>query len=825
MRGMITKPAPIEVFYAASDADQALCAELDKHLISLQREGLITTWHQHRIAPGEDTQATIDQHLTTAHLILLLISPDFMSTTYATGSEVERAMRRHGAGEVRVIPVVLRPVDWQNTPFGKLQPLPEKGKPITTWSDRDEAFMDVAKGIRAVLENWRDAVAPPTVVPGAWNIPFPRNPVFTGREDVLAQLADALKTGQPAALSQAQAISGLGGIGKTQIAIEYAYQHRREYWTVLWTRADTREALVSGYVALAALLGLPEKDEQEQAIIVQAVMRWLTTEGGWLLILDNADDLELAREFLPPAFQGHILLTTRAQTMGRLARRIQVDALEQDAGALLLLRRADLLAPDAPLKQASAADRALAKAICQELGGLPLALDQAGAYIEETKCSLTEYQQLFQTHRADLLRERGGLIDDHPDSVATTWSLAFAKVEQSNPAAADLLRFCAFLHPDAIPEEIITDGAEHLGSRLQPVAADPFAFNKAIAALNAYSLLHRDPEEKTLSVHRLVQAVLKDTMDEAIQHEWIERAVLALDAAFPRADLLTIGFTTWQQCERFLPHALACTILIEQRDIMLPQATNLLASVGWYLQDRARYNEAELLLVQSLAMRERMLGPDHKGTAAALNNLAHLYWEQGKYKQAESLWVRVLSIDEQQLGVDHPNTASSLNNLATLYDSQGKYNQAEPLHLRALVIYEKQLRADHRDMANSLNNLAVLYYNKGKYEKAEPLLEQALAIHKKQLGTGHPNTASSFNNLAMLYQEQGKYEKAEPLLEQALAIYEEQLGADHPTTTRILNSLIDFYYTQGKYDKAISVLMNNLARREGQTDPGHSEES
>ncbi len=196
-------------------------------------------------------------------------------------------------------------------------------------------------------------------------------------------------------------------------------------------RADTREALVSGYVMIAQLLQLPQRDQQDQNVIIDAVLQWLKTHAQWLLILDNADDLALIGKFLPQAFGGHIILTTRAQTLGRLAQRIEVDTMELDVGALLLLRRAGLVACDALLEEALPFDVATAKEITEELGGLPLALDQAGAYIEETSCSLLDYQSLYRARRAEMLKVRGGLVDDHPESVATTWSLSFQILEHS----------------------------------------------------------------------------------------------------------------------------------------------------------------------------------------------------------------------------------------------------------------------------------------------------------------------------------------------------------------------------------------------------------
>ena len=229
-------------------------------------------------------------------------------------------------------------------------------------------------------------------------------------------------------------------------------------------------------------------EAQEQEITVQAVKTWLQTHSGWLLILDNADDLSLVPAFLPPALGGHLLLTTRAFAVGHLASRLEVDTLSAEQGALFLLRRASLIAPDATLEHVSPQQRDLAVQVSQELGGLPLALDQAGAYLEATGTALAAYQQIYQQHRTALLAQRRAQGADHPEPVASTWSLSFARVEETNPAAADLLRLCAYLAPDAIPEEILTQGAEHLGPVLGPVASDAFLLGQAIEALRAYSL-------------------------------------------------------------------------------------------------------------------------------------------------------------------------------------------------------------------------------------------------------------------------------------------------------------------------------------------------
>ncbi len=257
-----------------------------------------------------------------------------------------------------------------------------------------------------------------------WNIPYQHNPFFIGRKELLSRLRKQLRKGQKAALSQPQAMCGLGGIGKTQIAVQYAYEHCDEYQAVFWARAESHEALTSSFVEIAGLLDLPQKDEKDQTITVQAVKRWLQDNNGWLLILDNADEPKVVHEFLPTKFDGHILLTTRAQALGGLAQRIEVDSFTPELGALFLLRRAMLIAADGALDDTVQSDREVAIKISEELGGLPLALDQAGAYIEETGCHLAKYLERYQSQRAKLLQRRDS-NSDYPASVATTWSLSF----------------------------------------------------------------------------------------------------------------------------------------------------------------------------------------------------------------------------------------------------------------------------------------------------------------------------------------------------------------------------------------------------------------
>jgi tetratricopeptide (TPR) repeat protein len=649
-----------------------------------------------------------------------------------------------------------------------------------------------------------------------WKVPYLRNRYFTGGEEVLTNLRKELQKERATALCQPQGISGLGGIGKTQIATEYAYRHHADYQAVLWAQADSASVLTSEFMAIAQLLDLPERDEQDQRVIVEAVLRWFRSSVGWLLILDNVDDLAAIEPLVPKVVRGHILFTTRARSLGNIAHRIEVQKMDLEVGALLVLRRAALLPLQTSLNIASSENQQRSREISQVLDGLPLALDQAGAYIKETSCTLGQYLEFYQTRHQELLRARAH-SDEYPDSVATTWSLSFGKVSQANPAAAELLNFCAFLASEAIPEEIITEGAHHLGPVLAPVGKNPLKLDLVYKEVLRYSLFQRSADARTFTIHRLVQAVLRDNLALKAQQQWMQRAIPAVNVAFPDGK-----FASWPVCERLLPHALICATWIEQVSLTTRIAARLLHQSGNYLKDRARFSEAEPLLKRALAIYEQ-LGAAHPDTATSLNSLATLYDKQGRFSEAEPLFQRALAISKQKSGATHPDTAISLNNLALLYMHQGKYVEAEPLFQRVLAICEQKLGTTHPDTATSLNSLAELYRAQGKYAKAEPLLKRALSIREQELGTTHPNTATSLNNLAGLYDNQGKYEQAEPLYVRALSICEQQLGATHPDTARSLNNLASLYYNQGKYEHAEPLYVRVLTIDEQVYGPDHPE--
>jgi serine/threonine protein kinase/tetratricopeptide (TPR) repeat protein len=659
---------------------------------------------------------------------------------------------------------------------------------------------------------------PTTHQPGErpWNVPFARNPFFTGRGQLLQRLHEQLSHSRRAALNQSAALSGLGGIGKTQTAIEYAYRYADEYTAVFWVRADSHEMLVADFVSIARLLDLPGQDAQDQMLIVAAVKRWLEQYEGWLLTLDNADDLSLVTDFLPTRGKGYILLTTRTQATGNIAKTLPVEKMEPSEGLQLLLCRAKLLDPDEPLDTVSATVHKDAQALVSELDSLPLALDQAGAYIEETGSSISEYLALYQRRRLAMLKRQSTLSSDYPHTVASTWALSFQQVEHENPAAADLLRLCSFLHPDALPEDILTQGAHWLGSLLQEVVTDPLQLNEAIQHLRRYSLLKRDPEAKLLNLHRLVQVVLKESLDQAVRRQWAEYAVRAVAEAFPQVE-----FANWARCELYLPHVLVCAQLIEEYHFSFSEAARLLQSAGRYLFDRGQYTQSELLYQRALDMCKQLVGLEHADTASILNDLAKLYMLVGKYEQAEPLLKETLTIRERVLGPEHPEIARTLKDLGWLSSSQGKYKQAEPLLQSALSIGEQALGPIHPDLAEILNDLAALYYYQGKYEQAKPLYQRGISIYENTLGPEHPDTLSMLSNLAVLYRSQGEYKQAEPLLQRTLAIRERVLGPEHPELAISLFHLGQLYCFQGKYEQAKPLLQHAHSIDERVLGPEH----
>jgi len=503
--------------------------------------------------------------------------------------------------------------------------------------------------------------------PKKHNLPRP-NRLFTGRENYLALVAYHFKAETTVALS------GLAGIGKTQLALEYAHRCDRTkvYSAVLWVNAD-KAALEASYADLSEVLQLPEQDERELGKRVQAVTQWLKRHTNWLLIMDNADDLGLARSFFTDAHHGHILLTTRTQIIGGIARQIEVEKMAPEEGGLFLLRRS--IDVDATLDTVSADTREAALQVVELLGEHPLALDQAGAFIKDGG-SFATYIQLYDKQRRDLLDRRGslkGFDSDYPQTVAVTFALCFDKAREQPTLADDILRFCAFLHPDAIPEELF----QHDDS----FKLDALAFTDGITALLQYSLIKHNVQEQSFSMHRLVQAVLIDTMSSDLQKQWRERVMQALIAAFPDNDFAPpeIDLEVCEWCDRLLPHVLAVASWSDDELTPTVEVAVLFHKAGIYLREEWKYSEAETLYERVLSIYEQQFGAEHPKTVSLLFGLTLVIQDQGKHEQAEALHQRVLSIHKQQLGATHPRVQVIKRVYANFLRSIGRDEEAAAL--------------------------------------------------------------------------------------------------------------------------------------------------
>lgn len=633
---------------------------------------------------------------------------------------------------------------------------------------------------------------------GVWSVPLPRNPFFTGRDLTLDQL-HVLLANEPtiAALTQSYALSGLGGIGKTQLAIEYAYQHRSEYKGVFWVEAETQTSLISSFIRFARALALPEQTAEDQNKIVSAVLRWFNQHKGWLLLFDNVEDLSLIKPFLPTSSQGALLLTTRLQALGTLAQRVEIPPMNMQEGCDFLLARTNHFHQGKERAVPGSQERTIVEAIVTEMGGLPLALEQAGAYIDSTRCSFSEYLHIFRERQYHLLDEHE-LSDAHPLSVRRTFSLAFERVAQRHPLATNLLAACAFLAPDAIPETFFLEGSSLLGPAFRAITENPLAFPEAIKVLLSYSLIQRHSETQTLSVHRLVQVVLRERMSESERQGWRQRVLHQLSAVFPDG-----SYPTWNQCERLLPHVFACVTAISEdsKDLELAHLSQKTAT---YLYECGQQHEqAEELYQRALSIYEQVLGPQHLEVAASLYGLASLSGDVDQHKRkAEPLYERALSIYEQALGPQHPDVVKVLSSLARLSWKRGRYQEAERFAKRVVRIYEQDEEPEHSEMARALNGLALIYSYQGRYEEAEPIYQRALRIWEGTLGPDHPNVGATLNNLADLCQDQGRYEEAEPLYERALRIWEGALGLEHPDCATGYYNLASLFYKEGKDEEA-----------------------
>jgi tetratricopeptide (TPR) repeat protein len=600
------------------------------------------------------------------------------------------------------------------------------------------------------------AVSPDAILP-IFSVPYARNPNFTGRESLLKAVREALEGGEAAALTQA--IVGLGGVGKTQLALEYAYRHREDYQVVWWVRSEGPE-LAADYGGLAVKLGLIGADVPDQREIVAAARGWLEQNSGWLLILDNVPDAKAVYDYLPRGGDGHVLITSRSQALGEVATTVDVPEFPRPESIAFLKKRTG---------KTEGAD-----AVAEEVGDLPLALEQAAAYVEATRCTLGEYTKLFQTSRETLWKGQKPPLG-YNETVGTTWAVAMDRVKRECAPAADLLNLCAFLAPDDIPLDVIGEHAEHLPEGLAEAVGDKAVLNKMKAALRRYSFVK--VEGDSLSIHRLVQAVTRDRLSEEERKERAGAAVRLLDAAFPFKEE---DPATWEESARRLPHALAAAGHAEKLCAELATVGSLYNNAGGYLYIRADFGVAKATFERALAIGERLQGPDHPDVGRSVVNLGGMLLEMGQPEEARPHFERALAIDEKAYGPDHPEVAIDVSCLGLVLQDLGDPKGAKAHLERALAIDEKVYGSDHPKVAIRLNNVGSVLQDLGDLPGAKERFERALAIDEKVYGPDHPEVATDVNNLGGVLRATGDLDGAKEHYQRALGIGEKAFGPDHP---------------------------------------------
>ncbi len=616
---------------------------------------------------------------------------------------------------------------------------------------------------------------------GAGNLPGSASGVFVGREQALVKVRAMLSDGGEAVVTQTGAVHGLGGVGKSTMALHYAHRFRAHYSLVWWITADSPESIVSGLAALAFRL-CPQwavaADVNERAAWATT---WLGWHPGWLLIFDNVEDPAQLLPYTGTLTGGHQLATSRKATgWHNVAPAVPLDLLAPEAAADLLCVVA--FGGRTPTDD----ERDQAEALARDLGFLPLALEQAGAHAYQTGTDLGSYREALG---AMLGAAADGIRPER--TIARIWDRTLAAIENRDPLAVTLLYTMAWLAPDDIPRTL-----------LAPVSPDPIALGNALGVLHAYNMV-AFTDQQGVSVHRLVQTVLRARHVPGSGAEFRGRheAESAVRQAVPGEDDATdedVG--RW---ERLIPQVMA---LVESSPPEHLNSADTIAAycvVARYLHRQGRDAHSVPLREAVLAHRAGVLGDSHPDTLTSRNHLANACLAAGNLTRATALYETTLTRRRHVLGDAHPDTLRSQSNLADAYWTAGDLTRAIPLHEATLTRSEQVLGNTHPDTLRSRDHLAGAYESAGDLTRAIHLFEIALAQRQKVLGDTHPDTLDSRINLAEAYQFAGDLSRATTLFETAMAERARILGDTHPATLRSRNYVARVYQAAGDMGRAI----------------------
>ncbi|WP_345472821.1 FxSxx-COOH system tetratricopeptide repeat protein [Actinoallomurus oryzae] len=649
---------------------------------------------------------------------------------------------------------------------------------------RDQTINEVVLP-KGALRPVTEVAAPPGLV----NVPA-HSQLFVGRAGELASLKEILGDAGAVVVT---AVHGLGGVGKSTLAAQHAAQQATRFNPVWWITADTGTAVQAGLAGLAVALQ-PELGVLPLEALEARALAWLQAHRGWLLVMDDLTDPEAAAVVLDRPMAGRILVTSRlGEGWHRFgAHMLHLDVLSQDEAVALLTRIAGHGRSGGRLEGAAE--------LVVELGCLPLAVEQAGAYLHQARLSAAAYLDLLNASPA-VMFDRAARGSDGERTIARIWRHTLDRLT-TTPLAGNLLRVLAWYASEQIPRTLLDGFADG------PDLVD------ALGELAAYNMITLE-EDGAVSLHRLVQAVAR-TADPADPHRHEPDITAALNHATGLLNRALPGDTrnpaTWPVWRALLPHI---ATLASNTSPVVDTATiaHLLNDTGAFLYDQGDLARATTYYQRALAAYQRVLGADHPSTLASGNNLASAYRAAGDLGRAMPLCVQTLADRVRVLGADHPDTLSSRSNLADAYRAAGDVGRALFLHEQTLADRVRVLGADHPDTLSSRNNLASAYQAAGDVGRALFLHEQTLADRVRVLGADHPDTLSSRNNLAYAYRAAGDVGRALSLYEQTLADRVRVLGTDHPSTLISRNNLAYAYRAAGDVGRALPLYEQTLADR------------
>ncbi len=616
-----------------------------------------------------------------------------------------------------------------------------------------------------------------------FQVPIARNPNFTGREKVLNSLHRALNASGNSV--QARIIFGNGGVGKTNIAAEYAYRHADEYKIVCWLRAEEPAPLISGYASLAGPLGISAEESSTLESLCDDVRRALEKRSDWLLIFDNARGSEDIARFLPKKRSGHVLITSRDSHWRGVGESICVLGLER-------IESLEMLAKSTGLESDSAAVD-----IARTLGDLPLALGQAAACIKEARLSFADYLHLLEGQWAEFLGSHR-TAGEYPDSVVLSYELSLRQVRAASPDAADLLNLCAFLSPDEIPLGLLACGNVFVPERLALTLSDPSLLENAASMLARYNVVRFNGE--AVSLHRLVAALSRDRLQPEERRQWATAALRLVASAF---EFDGDDALTWHRCAPVLPHVLAATAVTEAQEIEPAATARLLDDAGQYLLKLAQFAQARPLFERALAIQRMIYGPNHPSVAAVANNLGRSLTRLGRLDEAREHFETALAIDNATYGSSDPHVAAVANNYGRCLHAAGEVMDARRQFERALSVYTNHYGDEHFKTASVENNLGyVKMRGEGHVAQGVEHLNRALTVAESSGGPRHPSVARILMNLGTAKLKTGDAGAAKELFERAVSIDRECYGNSHPDLMHDLRHLGDALMKLGDVPRA-----------------------